>query len=160
MDQFLIWIEQTRFSLWVREDPSLWAFPAILIYHAVGMGMLVGPNIMINLRLLGFAPGVPLAPMEKFYRVMWIGLVVNILSGLALFWAYPTKAVTKPLFYVKLLLIALAVSLLPRIRSALLSGVVGADIRRWAMVSLGLWISAITAGRLLAYTYKKLMTGD
>ena len=161
MDPFFLWIEQTKLSLWVREEPSLWAFPAILIYHAIGMGMLVGPNAMINLRMLGFAPRVPLAAMERFYPVMWMGLAINAASGIALMIGYPAKALTNPLFYLKLALIAAAVALLPRIRRTLLDGVgVASGGRRLAFSSLFLWAAAITSGRFLAYTYSKLMAGD
>jgi len=53
---FTGWIETTALSVWVRESPSLWAFPFVLILHTVGMGFLVGTNIALDLRVLGFAP--------------------------------------------------------------------------------------------------------
>jgi hypothetical protein len=44
MRPFLIWLESTDFSTWVRESPSLFAFPAILSCHTIGMGLVAGTN--------------------------------------------------------------------------------------------------------------------
>jgi hypothetical protein len=53
----------------LRESPSLWAFPFVLILHTVGMGFLAGTNVAMDLRVVGFAPKVPLALVEKFQQV-------------------------------------------------------------------------------------------
>jgi hypothetical protein len=90
-------------------------------------------------------------------------------SGVLLLIAYPTKALTNPVFYVKLGLIALAVWLVYRIGSAILRAPdAGQDAlpaplpkhaRLLAMTSLAAWIALITAGRLLAYTHKWELLG-
>ena len=106
--EILIWFEQTAYGTWLRESPSMWAFPLPLILHAIGMGFLVGTNAALDFRILGFAHTIPLRSMEKVFPVMWFGLAVNALSGVALLMAYPIKAFTNPVFYIKLALIALA----------------------------------------------------
>ena len=154
MTPFLIWLETSAFSVWVRESPSVFAFPGILSVHTVGMGLVAGINTIIALRVLGFAPKVPLAELNRFYPVMWFGFWINAASGIALLIAYPTKALTNPMFYAKLAFIAAAVALVGLIRSA-----ASADrARRLAGASLACWALAITSGRLLAYTYHKLMS--
>ena len=35
--EFLNWLETLSYSTWVRESPSLWAFPALLFVHTLGM---------------------------------------------------------------------------------------------------------------------------
>jgi hypothetical protein len=93
---------------------------------------------------------------------MWAGFWVNAFSGVLLLIAYPTKALTNPLFYLKLTLIALALGLGQKIRGHLLSGAVAAGVRApkplkvLAAVSLVLWVISITAGRFLAYTCTRL----
>jgi hypothetical protein len=111
MDPFLIWLESTAFSTWMRESPSMFAFPAILSCHTVGMGLVAGINTALALRILGVAPRVPIAEMKRFMPVMWFGFWLNAISGVALLIAYPTKALTNPVFYVKLVLIAIAMVL-------------------------------------------------
>ncbi len=149
MNTFLIWLEATALSTWVRESTSVFAFPGILSLHTVGMGLAVGLNAAIALRILGFAPQVPFSEIKRFLPVMWFGFWLNAISGVFLLIAYPTKALTNPMFYLKLLLIALAVV------SAVKAARNGSKV--WASLSLAGWTGAITAGRLLAYTYTRLM---
>jgi hypothetical protein len=111
MDPLLIWLESTAFSTWMRESPSVFAFPAILSCHTVGMGLVAGINTALALRILGVASRVPVEEMKRFMPVMWFGFWLNAISGVALLIAYPTKALTNPVFYLKLALIALAMVL-------------------------------------------------
>ena len=52
MVPFAKWIETTALSAWVKESPSLLAFPFILTVHAWGMGLLAGLNGALGLRIL------------------------------------------------------------------------------------------------------------
>ena len=159
------WIEATALSIWVRESPSLWAFPFILILHTVGMGFLVGTNVAIDLRVLGFAPRVPMSLLERLFVVMKLAFFINAVSGLLLLIAYPTKALTNPLFYVKLFLIASALVQTAWIRKNVLRApqseqLVSSRGKAMAGASLAVWAGAVAAGRFLAYTYTHLLSGD
>ena len=157
MDPLLLWLESTTFSIWVRESSSLLAFPGILAAHTVGLGLIAGLNGALDLRLLGFAPAVPPGAFTRFLPLMWIGLWMNVLSGVALLLAYPTKAVTNPVFYLKLGLIAAALVILRHVRRRVVSdrAALGAT-KLLATASLACWAGAIVAGRLLAYTCTRL----
>jgi hypothetical protein len=99
------WIESTAFSDWIKSSPSLLAFPFLLVLHAWGMDCSPELNAAMDLRILGFAPRVPLSAMVKFYPVMWIGFVINAIS--VCFSLLDThKALTNPVFYLKLACIA------------------------------------------------------
>ena len=162
MDPLFLWLEATPLSTWLREAPSIMVFPFILILHTVGLAFLVGANVAFDARILGVARGVPLLSMRRYYRAMWAGFWVNAFSGVLLLIAYPTKALTNPVFYLKLSLIAIALVVGHKIRAHLLSGVVAAGVRApkplrvLAIVSLFLWAASITAGRFLAYTCSRL----
>ena len=158
MYSFFTWLEASALSDWVRSSPSMFAFPFILILHTVGMAFLVGANIAIDLRILGFAAGIPLSTLEKFFPVMWFGFVVNAVSGLLLLIGYPTKALTNPVFYLKLILIAVALTETWVMRNQVLRRE-NSNGRLLAGTSIVLWAGAVTAGRLLAYTYRHLMAG-
>ena len=155
-------IEQTAFSTWIRESPSLFAFYFILLFHTVGLSMVVGASTVVDLRLLGVASALPLKPLKRLFNVMWAGLAINVLTGLMLLFAYPTKALTNPVFYAKLTLILLAVITMKRIsikifeNGSLSESDMMARGKTMAVVSLALWASAITAGRLLSETYTYL----
>jgi hypothetical protein len=158
------WVENTPLSLWVRGE-SMLAFPTILSAHTLGMGFLAGTSAGIDLRLLGFANRVPLSALEKFYPVMWAALALNFASGTLLLIGYPYKALTNPVFYVKITLIIVAVYLIVRIRNQVLlqpdpdSASVLHRGRLLAITSLACWAGIILAGRLLAYTYTWLRVG-
>jgi len=157
---FLRIIEQTGFSAWMRESESPFAFYFILLFHTFGLALLVGANAVVDLRLLGVAPNVPIAPLKRLFRVMWLGFWINAASGTLLVIAYPTKSLTNPDFYAKMALIGFAVWTMYKLKrevfddSSLTDSEMmekGMTLAKW---SLTLWLGAITAGRLLAYTYR------
>jgi hypothetical protein len=147
----------------MRESTSILAFPTILALHTIGMAFVAGINAALAMRILGAARAVPVTEMRRFVPVMWCGFWVNLVSGVALLMGYPTKALTNPMFYLKLVLIAMALGLVKPIHKAVVSDPAGdSELQRTrsrmlAMASLACWALAITAGRLLAYTYSRLM---
>jgi hypothetical protein len=163
IDPFLAWVESTALSQWVVGSPSILAFPGILVLHAIGMAFAVGISAAMDLRILGIAPRVPFGEMRRFLPFLWAGFWVNAVSGLLLLVGYPTKALTNPVFYLKLILIAVAMGLMVRISRSTFAihsppaiSEFPAPLRRLAVASLICWAGAITAGRLLAYTYSRL----
>jgi hypothetical protein len=161
---YLGWIEQTAVSTWLRESTSLFVFPVILILHTLGMGLLAGINLVIDLRLLGAAPGLQIAPVRRFLPLMWAGFWVNLATGIALVTAYPTKAFTNPVFYVKMLLIALGLATVRAIGTRMFRDASAAErpvpggVKVLAAGSLVFWAGAIVAGRLLPHTASRLMS--
>ncbi len=83
-------------------------------------------------------------------------------SGLLLLIGYPTKSLTNPLFYVKLTLIGLALTSMQMLRNRVFAdanlseAAMMAKGRVFAVWALIFWVGAVTAGRLLAYTYTVL----
>lgn len=145
-------------GVWTRESPSIWAYPTVLTLHTVGLGILVGANAVIDFRLLGFAPRLPIAALDPLYRFMWAGFVMNAITGAMLFASDAAAKAVQPVFYIKLALIAIALVVTALIRAATTraSAAGGGDPkpragRRLAALSLLLWTGAIAAGRLMAY---------
>jgi hypothetical protein len=161
MDPFFLAVESSAISVWLRESPSLLAFPFVLILHTVGLAFLVGTSMAFAARTLGLAPDVPLTSLDRYRPVLWLGFWVNAVSGVALLAAYPTKALTNPLFYAKLALIGAALAaVVPILRYARLGSTGAAPSVRLkiaAAVSLLCWASSIAAGRFLAYTWTRLV---
>jgi hypothetical protein len=159
---FLQTIEETGFSTWLRESESPFAFYFILLFHTFGLALLVGANVVVDLRLLGVARAIPLAPLRRLFGIMWIGFAMNAVTGILLVIAYPTKSLTNIDFYIKLALIGFAVWVMQQLKSRVFEDTSlseeamtarGATLAKWSLI---LWFGAITAGRLLAYTYKYL----
>lgn len=156
-DSLFRWLEATPLSVWTRESTSFWAYPGILSAHAIGMGVAAGVSTAVALHVLGVAPGLPARELQRFSVVLWAGWWLNAISGLLLLNAYPTKALTNPVFYLKLALIAAALWLFVVIVRRLAHDPADrGSVRGLAIASLVCWAGAITAGRLLAYTYHHL----
>jgi hypothetical protein len=135
------------------------------MFHTIGLAMVVGPNTVIDLRLLGAFNEIPVLPLKRCFVLMWSGLALNVTTGILLVLAYPTKAFTNPDFYIKLLFIAFAVWVMRRIQTQVFEDArltpaeMMARGKALAMWSLVLWVAVITAGRLLAYTCSYLVYG-
>ena len=150
---FLETIERSGLSTWIRESESAWGYYFVLVVHNIGLALLVGTCGVLGARLLGFVPELPFAPLRRFFTFIWIGFWLNVVSGVFLLLAYPTKALTNPLFYVKLALVAVGVWTLRRIERDV-------EVRRsLALWMLGSWLGVLTAGRALAYTATYLLYG-
>ena len=158
-------IEQSSLSTWIRESDSLFGFYFILLLHTIGLSMLVGANAIVDLRILGVAYDVPLKSLKSLFTLMWMGFVLNAMTGIFLLIGYPTKALTNPVFYIKLTAIVFGLITAKKIKqrvfddASLSEGAMIAKGKTMAKWSLALWIGAITAGRFLAYTYTYITYG-
>lgn len=139
---------------WTRESPSLLAYPAILTLHSFGLGIVVGGSLAIDLRLLGWARGIPASVLTPLFRIIWWAFALNAATGVLLFIADATTKATQPVFLIKLTLIALALVVTRMIATRVAdnsSGVADGRLRLLPVTSILLWFGAITAGRLMAY---------
>ena len=150
-------IENSGVGIWVRESGSLWAYPTIIFFHSLGLSFLVGMSVALDLRLLGVASGLPLAPLERLYPIMWFGFWINAISGVALSIADAATMLVSGVFWVKMTCIVAAVVAMIVIRRQLFSPsrapVLSVPLKTKILAgsSLALWAGAITAGRLTAY---------
>ncbi len=153
-------IENSGFSTWVREAPTVLAYSTVLALHTFGMAFLVGLSGMIALRALGFARALPLAPMEKFFPLIFVGFWVNAATGVVLTMLAARSLLANPDFYVKLAAIAGAIVSLRMLRTGLFgegvkldTGPVPLNTRIVAVAMLVFWAVAVTAGRFTAYSW-------
>jgi hypothetical protein len=154
-------LENNGLSIWVRESLSIFAYPSVLAMHTFGMAFLVGTSAGLALRMIGFAPDLPLGSLAGYFRLIWLGFWMCAFSGGVLLMQGATTFLTMPTFYIKLLAIAVAMNLvraLQRTISAAALGGAGAAAgtgTREATLGraiLGTWLIAITAGRVTAYS--------
>jgi hypothetical protein len=160
---FLWWLQDSRFAIWVAESEQFYGYSGILTLHTVGLALVVGTSTVLDLRVLGVAKEMPFAALRHISRPMWAGFSLNVTTGVILFVASAALKGTQWIFYVKLLLISAALVVDRRVRRLVLSGHTLPDsaatptplperaARPLAVASLVLWAGAITAGRLMAY---------
>ena len=154
----LVRLSNTDSVVWMRESESIWAYPTILFLHTLGLGILVGFTTTIDFRVLGFSRRLPLGPLHRLFRYVWIGFWINAVSGTLLLMMAPAKLYNLA-FIIKMTCITLGVADMlwlkrrvfrpgPTAQETLEASAAG----RWlAIASLALWAGAITAGRLTAY---------
>jgi hypothetical protein len=129
------------------------------------MALVVGASAVVDLRILGVAPALPLQPLRRLFGFMWAGLGINVATGLLLLTAYPTKALTNPDFYLKLSFITLAVIIVRRMKIRVFDDTSLSEVamiekgKTMAIWSLVFWTGAVSAGRLLSETSRYFMFG-
>jgi hypothetical protein len=155
--EFLNWLETLSYSTWVRESPSLWAFPALLFVHTLGMSLVAGGAAVISMALLGMWPKTAIKPLERLYPVMWFGFWINLFTGFSIFLKDASIYGRNYDLYVKLVFVAAGVWLLSITRKQVFGdpnldkGPVPGRAKVLAWASLACWFCAIVAGRLIAY---------
>ena len=166
MIDVLLGLESVPLGVWLRESPSLLAFPTVLFLHTLGLAMLVGLNAALALWIVA-GRRVGEAASRGLTQVMWAGFGVNAISGVLLLLAYPAKAITNPVFYLKLALIAAALTCFYRLKPHAFAEATAAAMsppapaaRALAVAVLIFWAGAILTGRLLAYTHSVLMAAE
>ena len=146
--EMLYWIEETAIALWVGE--SLWAYPLLLSLHVVGLAVIVGVVVMLDLRLLGLFKGLQVDSFLPLMKFAWVGFLINAMSGLLLFSSQASYFVTNVPFLLKISLI-FAGAVITGILQHKIRNPKGAGSRALAVISLVAWIGAIVNGRLIAY---------
>jgi len=152
MDNFLMMLENLALSQWVLG--SIWGYPVFLTFHSLGLGLLVGLLVVIDLRILGLARPLPLVEMRRLMPWVWVGFVANAVSGVVLFMADATKDYYSNSFRWKMLSIAVGIGIAVYLDRKVLKAEVGETsglAKGLATVSLVSWTGAIVAGRLIAY---------
>ena len=113
-------------------------------------------KVSLILRVVGLAPRIPLHACRDFFRVAWIGLAINVVSGTLLFCANSSAFLHNTAFITKLALLCAAafVTWLISHQSNDIEGVEVASTttRLLATLCLLLLFGAIIAGRIIGYT--------
>ena len=134
-----------------------WTYPLINAGHIIGVALLFGAILPLDLRLLGLWRGVSLASLARvLVPVSGCGLGLALLTGPLLFSVDPFRYAGLPLFWLKLALIGLALVnlILLRRSAAWRSGTVQTApgrLRLAGLFSALLWLAVILCGRLIAY---------
>lgn len=136
-----------------------WTFPAAEALHFIGLCLLIGSLAIIDLRLLGFARGLPFRAIHKLLLWTWIGFGINAVTGILFVFTQASFYYPIPSFWIKMVLILLAGA-----NALWFQRTVNRDLESWpddgdasiqakaiAGISLALWISVIFFGRFIMY---------
>lgn len=155
--QFLTWLEHTSVANAIRS--SIWMYPALETGHYIGLSLLVGSIMLIDLRLLGVAKGLPLRSMLGLLPFVWVGFLINVMTGTLIFIYGASSFGVNKAFQIKMVLLVLAgINAMLFTVAAARSGKewvsierVPISVRLIATLSLLFWLGVVTAGRWMAY---------
>lgn len=157
---FLVWLEGSPLGVFTR-SLGVWSYGIINLVHILGIVMLFGSILILDLRLLGVWRSIPLAALSRpTVTLAMTGFAVAVASGIPMLAVKAGDYADNPFLWVKFPAIALALvniwlvhrsqawkaharrDLVPRERRRLAVG---------ASLSLAFWLTAITGGRMIGY---------
>lgn len=127
--------------------------------HFIGLSMLIGSLLLVDLRGLGFFKGLPLMAMHKLVPVALAGFAINAITGVMFIAFDPSTYFDNVAFMVKMALIPIAgVNALIfeyQVFRPLKAGVAGIEdgwlIKVSSALSLALWTGVLIGGRLIPF---------
>lgn len=129
-----------------------WAYPMLEVAHLLGVGLLLGNLTLLELRVFGWARGLPLEPLARLsLGLVTVGFGLAAVSGLLMFGTQAGELLANRVFTAKMVLIMLAGcnagwfharrSLQRQDRTA----------RLLMLLSSALWLLVLTCGRWIGY---------
>ena len=151
-------LESSFIGTSVRE--SVWLFPAIEAVHLLGLALLGGAVLMLDLRLLGLGlRNAPISRIEQQTRPWLIAALFTLLiTGVPLFLSETLKLYANQAFWIKLVALACALIFTAIIRikisrhDRLSESAAALPRRAIAVVSLSLWLTVAIAGRWIGFS--------
>lgn len=162
MKQFALWLSTTSPSVFIQEHHT-WAIPTIQSIHIVGIALVMGSVLMIDLRILGWA-GMDQTLQQTMRRfgpwltgALWLMLGTGILMVIG----EPVRELVTFSFWLKMALVAIGTSVAVVFQRALRrheqrwenSLVHRPSIKGLAILTFVLWACIIVLGRLIAYDH-------
>jgi hypothetical protein len=130
-------------AVWLQESGTAYLF--VNAAHILGIGLLLGGILPLDLRLLGLFRRYPVEVLKPFLtRSAATGLALALVTGLWLFTVKPEEYLANDAFRWKAALLAIAL-----VNIAVQH--LGSATRISAALSLGLWLSVLVAGRWIGF---------
>ncbi len=155
------WLTALEQLQWVAElRNSRWTYAAVNAGHIVGIALLFGAIVPLDLRLLGCWRSVPIGTLARvLVPIAAGGLALAISAGLLLFATRASEYAALTLFWIKLALIFCGIGNALLLRKAkqwesshaIIDAIPPPRLRAAGLLSIGLWLSVIVCGRMLAF---------
>ncbi len=160
MAHFFAWLEASPLGAFTR-SLGVWSYGVINLVHILGIVLLFGSILILDLRLLGAWRQIPLAALSRPTTTMaQVGFILAVCSGIPMITVKSTDYIGNPFLLIKFPAIALAllnvwlVHRSPAWKAHRSRDLLPAERRRLAggaALSLVFWLTAITSGRMIGY---------
>jgi hypothetical protein len=157
--KFCEWLSHTSWSVSLRD--GTYDYPVLLIIHVLSIALFGGMVAIGNLRVLGAAMrSVPVSQVIAQFRPWkWIGFGVLLVTGILLSISDPVEYGGNVMYWISLLLLLAAgvnafvfrFGIYRTVASWDNAAITPRSARRWAGLSLTLWIALVFAGRAIAF---------
>jgi hypothetical protein len=153
--EFCRWVQYSAPLVAMRASP--WLFPVIATIHLMGLALIGGSVLVVDLRLLGLGlRSQPVAALARdAERWLFRGLLVMVSTGILLFMCFATKYYFLTFFWVKmaalLLVIVFTLSVRRRVVMDSEADVSPMRCKLVALVSLFLWTTVAVGGRYIGF---------
>jgi uncharacterized protein DUF6644 len=154
------WMQTSALGHFMRESGA-WTYAVVNLFHILGVASLFGSVLVLDLRLMGVGRRIPLAALaDATVPVATAGFAVAATTGVGLLATKATEYVGNPFLAIKFPAIALglinvlALRLSPAWQARGQRELSRRELRQLSLMgglSLACWLTAITAGRMIAY---------
>ncbi len=159
------WIKSTAVSKLMLQSSIAFSLSETL--HFIGLCIMLGALLVIDLRILGVMKSTPASVVLKFVPLAVLGFAINLLTGLAFIASNPLGYFTNWMFWTKMGLVTLAgLNAMyftfveqPRVLKTPQGETFDLSTRITAALSLAIWVAVIIVGRLLPVTQGEYGTG-
>ena len=157
MESLVQVIEGGAINTWVLS--TYWLWPLLEIIHFIGLSLLLGAMLLVDLRLAGFLRQIDIMSTHRLLPWAAIGFGMNLASGFLFFMGDPGRYSINIGFQIKMVLVLIAglnvlifaLKINPVIASWDPHGDTSGFAKTVAWVSLATWIGVLLLGRLFPY---------
>lgn len=135
---------------WIAASP--WLYPVLEAVHIVGIALLLGSLVLVELRIWGLGASLPLAALARFGLTLSVtGFGVAAASGLLMASSQAAELIGNRAFLLKMLLLAAAAGNAAWFHGRGSLAKIDAVAKFQTLISTGLWLAIILCGRWIAY---------
>ena len=130
----------------------VWAYPALEVVHIVGIGLLLGNLVLLELRVFGMGAALPVKPLARLsLGLAATGFCLAATSGLLMFASQPEELLANRIFTLKMLILLVAACNAGLFHARDSLSKMDTMARVYMVISTVLWLSVVTCGRWIAY---------
>jgi hypothetical protein len=157
MDALVQAIEGGAINSWILS--SYWLWPMLEIIHFVGLSLLLGAMLIVDLRLAGYFRQIDIMATHRLLPWATFGFLLNLVTGTLFFIGDPARYSINIGFQIKMVLVLIAGlnalwfiwKINPRVASWDAHGDTPKDAKAVAVLSLLAWLAVLLLGRLIPY---------
>ncbi len=157
MDAFVAWLQSTPVSQAIVFQ--IWIWPAAETVHFIGLALVIGIIGLLDLRLIGFFPGVPIAALRELVPYALLGFALNLVSGLIFLIGHPEQYVHNSSWWYKVAALAVAganaavfeLTLAKRTAALAPHAPTPIAVKSVGIISIAAWFAVLYWGRMLPF---------